>query len=130
MGVHRMFKWLLVVAVVAFAGGVASVHPGVFVGIWEEIYPSDTVKRQALELCFMQDHNFNRLDAAQRESCYRHARLPLQAALASNAAADMLVAARVTPNAVDLRRAAAEGTLPRDDIRRLEQTENARHSLH
>ena len=42
----------------------------------------------------------------------------------------MLAAMRVTPNAVDLRRAAAEGTLPRDDIRRLEQTENARHSLH
>lgn len=123
-------KWLVAVAVVAFAGGVASVHPEVLTGFYEDIYPSDPAKRQALELCFTLDHSFNRLDAAEREACYRQALLPLQAELSANAAADMQSQVRFMANAVDLRRAASEGTLPRDDIRRLEQTENARHSLH
>ena len=35
--------------------------------------------------------------------------------------------ARLEPNAIDMRRAAGVGTLPRNDVRRQEQTDNALH---
>jgi hypothetical protein len=75
-----------------------------------------------LELCFLQDHKFNRLDADERESCYRHALLPTQAA------EDEPIPVSPQANAVDLRRSAAVGHLPHNDIRRVEEEDRARRT--
>jgi hypothetical protein len=117
---------LLFVAIVAFAGGVASVHPEVIESFYETIYPSDSAKRQALDLCFLQDHKFNRLDADEREACYRRNLTQM----ASAATLALAMPAPYEPNAIDMRRAAGEGHLPRNDVRRREQTPNALHLPH
>jgi len=121
----RVLKRLFIVAVVASAGGVAAVHPEVIKNFYEDVYPSDAAKRQALDLCFMQDHKFNRLENDEREACYRHTLLAPPAEASASAAADAPAAVKYEPNAIDLRRAAGEGALPRNDARRREQTENA-----
>lgn len=41
------------------ARAVAAMNPGVAQAFHRGIYPEDPAKRQALELCFMQDHKFN-----------------------------------------------------------------------
>jgi hypothetical protein len=105
-------------AVVIGGAALLAAYPNVVRGYYLDIYPTDPAKQQALELCFLQDHRFNRLDANERESCYRHALLPIQSAAASM---DDLP----PPNAVDLQRAAAQGSLPRNDVRRAEQTQSA-----
>jgi hypothetical protein len=38
-----------------------------------DIYPKDPARRQAIEMCVLADVNFNRLDTAVRDDCYRHA---------------------------------------------------------
>jgi hypothetical protein len=125
----RVLKRLLIVAAVVSAGGVAAVHPEVIKNFYEDVYPSDAAKRQALDLCFMQDHKFNRLESAEREACYRHALFVPPAEAAATAAGEAPAAVKYEPNAIDLRRAAGEGALPRNDARRREQTENALHPL-
>jgi hypothetical protein len=117
---------LLLVAIIAFAGGAASVHPEIIGNFYESIYPSDSAKRQALDLCFLQDHKFNRLDPEERDACYLRNLTPAigRAAMAGT------TAAAIEPNAVDLWRAAGEGQMPRNDIRRREQTLNALRIAH
>ena len=110
---------LLVVAV----GGYAAINPGAVKAFYQGIYPSDPVKRQALELCFMQNHKFNRLEASEREACYHRMLQPLGEIPGAGAGAEQL-----NTNLVDLQHAAGAGAMPRNDIRRLEQTENAPHS--
>jgi hypothetical protein len=124
--VGGLSRRLLFVAIVAFAGGVASVHPEVIENFCENIFPSDAAKRQALDLCFLQDHKFNRLDADEREACY-HRNLTATARETTLAVASP---APIEPNAVDMRRAAGEGHMPRNDVRRREQLENALHLPH
>ena len=112
-------------AVVIAAGGFAAMNPGVVKAFYEDLYPSDPLKRQALDLCFMQDHQFNRLDATERENCYHHMLQPLGELSSSVAPAD-----QPHTNLLDLQRAAGEGSMPRNDIRRLEQQQDALHSSH
>jgi hypothetical protein len=112
---------MVVVLVVVGAGTFAAMNPGVVKAFYEDIYPSDPAKRQALELCFMQDHKFNRLESSERDRCYRQMLFT-----ASEHSAPTAVSAEQQPNVnlIDLGRAAAQGNLPRNDIRRLEQNEN------
>jgi hypothetical protein len=104
--------------VVVGAGGFAVMNPGVVRAFYQDIYPSDPAKRQALELCFLQDHKFNRLEPDAREACYGRMLQPLGEISSSE------TQQQPTANLVDLQRVAGERTLPRNDIRRLEQNEH------
>jgi hypothetical protein len=118
-----MGQWLrrlLLAAIIVMGGGVAAVYPGAIRNLYLDVYPSDPAKRQALEMCFLQDHQFNRLDADEREVCYRHE-------LMSDATADGPLSVQPQANAVDLHRSAATGSMPRNDIRRHEEMQNALH---
>jgi len=116
----RLLRRFLLAAVIVVGGSVAPDVPGAIGSLYLNVYPSDPAKRQALELCFLQDHTFNRLDADQREICYRHA-------LTLDEAADGALPARPQANEIDLQRSAAAGSMPRNDIRRREETQNALH---
>jgi len=116
--VRTVGRSVLAITIVGAVGFVAA-YPNVVLGYYLDLYPTDPAKKQALELCFLQDHRFNRLDADQREGCYRHALLPVESI------AGMSMAEVPHANPVDLQRAAAQGHLPRNDIRRAEQTQNA-----
>jgi hypothetical protein len=117
-------RWVMALAVIG-AGGFAVTNPGMVKGFYEDLYPSDPAKRRALELCFMQDHKFNRLFADEREACYHRMLSSLGEIPTAGAAAE-----QPTANLVDLQRSAGAGSAPRNDIRRLEQNENASHSPH
>jgi hypothetical protein len=117
-------RWAMTLAVVG-VGGVAAAKLGVVETLYEALFPGDPVKRQALELCFLQDHKFNRLDPDAREACYSRMLSALGDIPAAGAAAE-----QPTANLVDLERSAGAGSQPRNDIRRLEQNENAPHSPH
>jgi hypothetical protein len=119
MGFGRMMKWGLLAVVVI--GGIAAVHPKAISSLYLDVYPADPAKRQALELCFLQNRDFNRLDAGQRENCYRQVLAPAETKSGS---------ALVAANPIDLSRAAAAGHMPRNDVRRTEQTQNALHLPH
>jgi hypothetical protein len=118
----RWLKRMLFAAVIVGAGGVAAVYPEAVRSFYLDVYPSDPAKRQALEMCFLQDHKFNRLDADERETCYRHALMPIEAA------GGAIPVQPPQPNEVDLRRSAAVGSMPRNDIRRHEETDSALHT--
>jgi hypothetical protein len=121
---RRARRWAVTLIVVGI-GGFAATKLGMVEALHEALYPSDPTKRQALELCFMQDHKFSRLDADAREACYHR----MLSALGDIPAADV-AAEQPTANLVDLERSAGAGSQPRNDIRRLEQNENAAHSPH
>jgi hypothetical protein len=112
----------LFAAVIVVGGSVAPHFAGAIRGLYLDAYPSDPAKRQALELCFLQDHRFNRLDADEREACYRHALVPDEVANGSPV--------QPPANEIDLQRSAAVGSMPRSDIRRHEETQNALHLPH
>jgi hypothetical protein len=105
-------------AVILGAGAFAVMNPGVVKAFYDQIYPSDPAKREALDLCFMQDHKFNRLDADARDACYQRMLQPLGEINASD---------RPIVNAVDLQRAAATTSMPRSDIIRLQEDRNPPH---
>jgi hypothetical protein len=120
MGFRRVARWVLFTAVVVTAGGAAIQSNGIR-NLYRELYPADPAKREALELCFSQDHEFNRLDSGERENCYRQVLAPVEARLGSTPA---------WANPIDLRRAAAAGSMSRNDVRRTEQTQDALHLPH
>lgn len=107
--------------VILGAGAFAAMNPGVVKAFYDQIYPSDPAKREALDLCFMQDHKFNRLDADERDSCYQRMLQPLGEINSSE---------RPVINPVDLQRAAAQGSMPRSDIIRLQEDRNVPHPPH
>jgi hypothetical protein len=111
--------------VVVGAGGFAAINPGAVKAFYEDIYPSDPALRQALDICFMEDHKFNRLDASARDACYRHTLSTVGGASAPTATGH-----QASVNLIDLQRAASEGSMPRNDARRLEQTQEVLHSAH
>jgi hypothetical protein len=119
MALVSMVRRGTMLLVVVGISGFAAANPGVVKGFYEDLYPSDPAKRQALELCFAQDHKFNRVDVDQREGCYRRVLSSLGEISAAGAAAE-----QPTVNLVDLQRAAGAGSVPRNDIRRLEQNQN------
>ena len=103
------------------AAAFAVLHPDAVKAFYEDIYPNDPAKRQALELCFTENHKFNRLDAGERDACYRRTLY---------AVGDTSTQTPVVPtaNPIDLRQAAGQGRLQRNDIRRAEQTDTALHA--
>jgi hypothetical protein len=109
-------RWAVVTAIVV-GGGFAVLNPGVVRAFYQDIYPSDPAKRQALELCFLQDHQFNRLEPSARENCYHRMLQPLGEISTSETRSP-------TANLVDLQHAAGGGQMPRNDIRRLEQDQH------
>ena len=121
MALGRVVRRLVMTLVVVGGGAFAVMNPGVVKAFYEDLYPGDPAKRQALELCFMQDHKFNRLDPSERDACYHRMLQPL---------GELSPPPLEQPNAnlVDLQRAAGLGSLPRNDVRRLEQNQNAAHS--
>ena len=120
MSEGRTVRRVIMAGIVVAAGGLAAAHPQTVKAFYQDVYPSDPAKRRALDLCFAQDHQFNRLDAGERDACYRHT-----IAVAGEASS---MAARPEANPIDLQRDAGHGALPRNDIRRLEQTLEASHS--
>jgi hypothetical protein len=119
----RTLRRLMLTAVVVGGGGFVAMNPGAVKAFYEDIYPSDPAKRQALEFCFMHDHKFNRLDSDQRDACYR-TMLIQRGELAGQPPAD-----QPTVNSVDLQRAAGMGSVPRNDVRRSEETRTL-HASH
>ncbi|MBV8888833.1 MAG: hypothetical protein JO305_04110 [Alphaproteobacteria bacterium] len=77
---------------------------GVF-DLYARIFPGDPIKREALDLCFREDHGFNRLVAAERRACYDQFHTADEAAVAHAA------------NFVDLWQDAGRGHVPANDIR-------------
>jgi hypothetical protein len=120
MALARTLRRLVLATVVVGGGGFVAMNPGVVKALYEDIYPSDPAKRQALEFCFMQDHKFNRLDSDQRDTCYR-TMLISRSEQAGQPPADQPIV-----NSVDLQRAAGMGTVPRNDVRRSEETRTFR----
>jgi hypothetical protein len=118
MAVGRIVRGVFLAAALVVGGGAVAGHPGAIWDYYRELYPSDPVKSQALEMCFLQDHKFNRLDADEREGCYKRALVAVQVTQGYVAVEPS------QPNAIDLRRAAAAAGMPRNDVRRIEQTEN------
>src|SRR5215469_4718969 len=110
MALGRSVRRMVVALVVIGAGVFAAMNPGVVKAFYEDIYPSDPAKRQALELCFMQDHKFNRLDSGERDRCYRQMLHPVSEHAAFAVAPAPAEQPRV--NQIDLGRAAAQGILP------------------
>jgi hypothetical protein len=104
-------------AVIA-AGVFAAMNPGVVKAFYEDIYPNDPAKREALDMCFMENHTFNRLDTDQRDSCYKRMLRPL---------GEITAAAQLSVNPVDLQRAAAQPNMPHNDIIRLQENRAAPH---
>ena len=122
MALGRTIRRLMLALIVVGAGAFAAMNPGGVKAFYRDIYPDDPAKRQALELCFMQDHKFNRLDAGQRDACYQRMLQPLGEVPASDQA---------NINMIDLQRAAAQGSMPRNDIIRLQENQaGAPHSPH
>jgi hypothetical protein len=37
---------------------------------WREMYPSDPNRRTAIQLCYIENHQFMRSDTEQRDACY------------------------------------------------------------
>jgi hypothetical protein len=124
IGARTVRRAALAVAVVA-AAGFAAIRPDIVKGYYNDLYPVDPAKRQALDLCFMQDHKFNRLDPDERDACYRHILYSV---------GDTAAGGSVKPDAnpIDLQRAAGQtsNSMPKNDIRRLQQTENTIHTPH
>jgi hypothetical protein len=83
------------------------------------IYPNDTARREALNLCMLADPKFDRLDGAARYACYRHA------FAASAAAALVTPSVARAPNQVDFRQAADRSNAPSNDIRVVQQADGS-----
>jgi hypothetical protein len=113
-----VLRRLTLAFVVIGAGGFAAIHPDAVKAFYENIYPSDPAKRQALDMCFTEDHKFNRLDATERDACYKRTMFTLGEVSPAGAA-------QPSVNLVDLHRAAGEGSLPRNDILRLQEDQAA-----
>lgn len=116
MALGRAVRRIAMMGIILGAGGFAVMNPGVVKAFYHDIYPEDPAKRQALDMCFMENHKFDRLDAGERDACYKRMLQPLGEVTAS---------APVTVNAVDMQRAAAQGSMPRNDIIRLQEDRNA-----
>jgi hypothetical protein len=121
MALPRLLRSTLAAVVFGLGGAYIATHGEAIINLYEALYPNDPAKRQALDMCFLENHDFNRLDAAQRTACYQHARL--------SGAFTASIVGVVPANDIDLRQAAAAGTMPRNDVRRAEQTRDA-HLVH
>jgi hypothetical protein len=100
---------------IGIASLIAIVRPGSVMAVYQQLYPSDPQMRRALNQCFTLDPQFDRLDPAARQACYRHTLPPF----GNGGLAPHL---RARSNFVDLWRAAGQGHLPQNDIRAEQQS--------
>jgi len=100
------------------AGAVAAMNPGMVKAFYEGIYPSDPAKAEALDMCFMENHTFNRLNTGERDACYKRMLRPL---------GEITAASLLSVNPIDLQRAAAQPNMPHNDIIRLQENRAAPH---
>ncbi|HXC26622.1 MAG TPA: hypothetical protein VNV38_01610 [Stellaceae bacterium] len=107
---------IVIAFIVIGAAGYAAINPGVVDAFYRDIYPSDPAKAQALDMCFVENHEFNRLNAGQRDACYQRMLQRL---------GEITPADRPNVNPIDLQRAAAQGSMPKSDIIRLQQNQIA-----
>jgi len=124
MALGRTLRRLILTVAIVGGGGFAAMNPGVVRAFYEDIYPSDPAKREALELCFVRDHKFNRLDPDQRDACYR------TMLVSRGEVTVQSPGVQPTANSIDLQRAAGMGSVPRNDIRRTEETRGAVRTSH
>jgi hypothetical protein len=103
------------VVVVAVTAAVAAAWPAL--QLLRQAYPSDFLKRHALELCASYDIAFNRLDQAARERCYRE--MPEGPPQEAHARIGVAV------SQFDLRQAAGRSGAPGNDIRVIQETQTA-----
>ncbi|MBV9828132.1 MAG: hypothetical protein JO001_21065 [Alphaproteobacteria bacterium] len=112
-------KWLLIFCALSSSMAFGIVQPASLWTTYRELYPSDPLQRQALNDCFTEDAQFNRLDPNAREACYRHS----VAAFQINGPNPPVK----PPNFVDLSRAAGAGSLPQNDVRAEQANERFTH---
>jgi hypothetical protein len=109
-------KPFLLGVVIGVGAAAVALQPKIATTFLDQIYPLDAAKRQALDLCMLEDPNFNRLAPSAREACYRH-----------QLSVPVLAAARATtgvaPNQVDIGQAVAWGGAPRNDVRVIEASQ-------
>jgi hypothetical protein len=116
----KLFLVVVVALVASLALGI--IQPAEWWDTYQQLYPSDPEQRRALDQCFTLDAQFSRLDANQREACYRHY-LPGGGAAVQTAAMVPRPTAPAAANFVDLWRAAGQGHLPQNDIRAEQQND-------
>lgn len=114
---------IVLMAGLGAAVGYAVSSPGRVLALYEQIYPSNPYKQQALDLCSLRDQGFNRADSTARDACYQRFLGGREGAGGPIAMAD-----GAQPNFVDFWRAGSEGNLPRHDIRSLQQNERYLHA--
>jgi hypothetical protein len=95
-------KIIMVPALIAVLGATAASEMGLLHGHWAEVFPQDAAKRMALSRCETETGAFDRFDAAARDACYRRITGSEFTGPPHTAAA---------PNQLDLRTAAARGTV-------------------
>jgi len=57
-------KWFPIICYLGIGAWQVTAH-------WEAIRPRDPAEREALHLCFMANHQFDPLEPAARERCFR-----------------------------------------------------------
>jgi hypothetical protein len=107
---------LVMVPLVFSVACLAYVHRDKIIDQYAAAYPSDPAKEAAMRQCVARDKNFNRLDADDRQACYRKY-LPPTAISAAPASAGP-TAAPYYPY--------SPSHLPGNDIRRQEANDNYR----
>jgi hypothetical protein len=118
---RRGLKFAVIAVIGGVCLGVAAEKQPMLKSLYQQVFPGVGAMRQALNLCFFEDHQFNRLVSAERKACYDHVLSPP----AADTSAGELSTHGVTPNFVDLRRAAGRGSVPRNDIRVIQLTDGS-----
>jgi hypothetical protein len=111
-------KRLVVATIIGIAAGSIAMQSKTVLGFIGDIYPADPARREALNLCFLADSHFDRLDPDARATCYHHA-------FVEPSRQDIPAPAGSAANQIDLRRAASLTSAPRNDIRLLQQSDRS-----
>jgi hypothetical protein len=119
----RLFS-IVILAGLGVASAYTAAHPSRVFGIYEGMYPSDPYKREALQICYEHDHEFNRADADSRDACYRRVLagpnpMPNPQVLAPPRDNE--------PNFIDLYHASGQGHLSQGDVRATQQSDRYLH---
>jgi hypothetical protein len=119
-----MKSFLVLAIALVSALGLGIIQPEEWLATYRQLYPADPEQRRALDQCFTLDAQFSRLDANQREACYRHY-LPGGGPSVQTAAMGPRAPA---PNFVDLWRSAGLGHMQQNDVRAEQQNDRFTHS--
>jgi hypothetical protein len=66
MNLRRVLSLILAAAVLTFV----FVERKPLIELWTAMYPSDPIHKMALQICYDDDHQFNRMSTKQRHDCY------------------------------------------------------------